>query len=275
MNHLRSSLVVLGTLFFLSPIVAQPPDDLTQRNANEAYGIGISDAALFDQLMVTVPGVGSNSRLVQEQQNLKPYMMPVRQLGVRGDDWSYALAGCLEYYVNLNRNYKDNLSPDYIHLSLQSQGRRPSIEEGLRFLATNGTVSAAIVPYDAGEIPSAVFATNKYTINNYLHIFSGFATQREKVFEVRKALMRGNPVLVDFMADAAFPTLGANRVWEPGRQNDNRYTLIVVGYDETQQAFEVMSCWGSDWANNGYLWVRYSDFAGAANNGYVMVPDIY
>ena len=275
MKHFPLVLAVVLFSLYSTPILAQPPNEVTQRSAVEAQGIGITDAAMIDQMMVTVPGVGSNSRLVQEQQNLKPYMMPVRQLGVRGDDWSYALAGCLEYYVNLHRNYKDNLSPDYIDLSLQSQGRRPSIEEGLRFLASNGTVSAAIVPYDAGEIPSAVFATTKYTINNFLHIFSGYATEREKVFEIRKALMRGNPVLVEFMADAGFPSLAGSRFWEPGRQNDQRYTMIVVGYDETLQAFEVKSCWGSDWANNGYLWVRYNDFAGAASNGYVMVPSIY
>ncbi len=275
MKHISIVTSICLYLALAGTLSAQPVNDVTERNAMEVQQIGITDAALFDRLMVTIDGVGSNSRMVQEQQNLKPYMMPVRQLGVRGDDWSYALASCLEYYVNLRRNYKDNLSPDYINLSLRSQGRRPSIEEGLNFLTSNGTVSAAIVPYDAGEIPPAVFATYKYTINNYLHVFSGFATQREKVFEVRKALMRGNPVLVEFEADAGFPTQSAVRFWEPQRGETSRYTLIVVGYDETQEAFEVMSCWGSDWANNGYLWMRYSDFAQAASNGYVMVPNSY
>ena len=108
-------------LFLLSStaLAAQPPsNNLTSRDASNTVALGVTNNALFDDLMTTIAGVGSNSRLIQEQQSLKPYMMPVRQLGFRGADWSYMLASCLEYYVNINRNYKDNLSPDYISLSL-------------------------------------------------------------------------------------------------------------------------------------------------------------
>lgn len=274
---LYDRLILVGTfiLFFVFIGQAQPPDQLVTKSAMEAPSIGISDANLFDQFMVTVEGVGSNSRLAQEQQSLKPYMMPVRSLGVRGNDWSYALAGCLEYYINLKRNYKDNLSPDYIHLSLQSLGKGTTIEEGLRFLVANGTVSAAIIPYDAVQIPPAVYATQKYAISNFLHVFANFASEREKIFEVRKALMRGNPVIVQFQADSGFPQLGFTRTWEPRGQGSQQYTLLVVGYDENQQAFELKSAWGNDWANNGYLWVEYADFARAATNGYVMIPTNY
>lgn len=275
MRYDRFILACTLLLFFGFFAQAQPPDQLVTKNAMEAPSIGISDASLFDQFMVTVDGVGSNSRFAQEQQNLKPHMMPVRSLGVRGNDWSYALASCLEYYINLKRNYKDNLSPDYINLSLQSLGKGTTIEEGLRFLVANGTVSAAIIPYDAAQIPPAVYATQKYAISNYLHVFANFASEREKIFEVRKALMRGNPVIVQFQADSSFPQLNFTRTWEPRGQASQQYTLLVVGYDENQQAFELKSAWGNDWANNGYLWVKYADFARAASNGFVMIPQNY
>ncbi|MEL6655035.1 MAG: C1 family peptidase [Bacteroidota bacterium] len=264
-------------LFLLSSTIlaAQPPaNNLTSRDAANTTTLGVANNALFDQLMITIAGVGSNSRLIQEQQSLKPYMMPVRRVGFRGSDWSYMLASCLEYYVNINRNYKDNLSPDYISLSLASQGQRPSVAEGLRFLAQNGTVSAAIVPYDAGQIPTTVYATNKYQINNYLHLFQPFASAREKTFEMRKALMRGNPVIIEMQAGPEFSSLEPTRMWEAGRStsNDQSHILLVVGYDENLQAFEVMSSWGSQWANNGYLWISYNDLANRATNGYVMIP---
>ena len=255
-------------------LIAQPPSNLTPRDAQNVTSLGVTNNALFDELMITVAGIGSNARLTQEQQSLKPYMMPVRRVGFRGADWSYMLASCLEYYVNLNQNYKDNLSPDYISLSLASQGQRPSIDQGLRFLAQNGTVSAAIVPYDAAQIPTTVYATAKYQINNYLHLYQPFASAREKIFEIRKALMRGNPVLIEFQTSSEFASTGATRIWEPARasNNDRSYILLVVGFDENRQAFEVMSSWGSQWANNGYLWVSYNDLANRSSNGYVMIP---
>jgi C1A family cysteine protease len=263
--------------FLVTSINAQPPaEKFTTRDANQVRSIGVTDAALFDQLMVTVGGVGSNSRLIQEQQNLKPYMMPVRKLGFRGTAWSYMLAGCLEYYVNIKRNFKDNLSPDYIALSLQSQGTRPSLEQGLQFLVQNGTVSAAIVHYDASQVSSTVYATTKFQINNYLHLFQAFASPREKIFEVRKALMRGNPVLIEFQADQSFSALTQTFEWEATKiSTPQNYTLLIIGFDESKQAFEVMSCWGSEWGNNGYIWMPYNDLANATTNGYVMIPNTY
>lgn len=267
-------LVYLLLFSFVQFVFGQPPNpDLGVKEGIAAPVIGVSDATRFDQLMVTMPGVGSSSRFIQEQQTLKPYMMPVRTVGFRGSDWSYALATCMEYYVNLRRNFKDNLSPDYISLSLQANGQRPTLEQGLRFLVQNGTVSAAIVPYDAAQIPSTVYATAKYNLSNYLHLFQSYASGREKTFEMRKALMRGNPVVIEVNTKSDLPQLSQTLTWKPERTNQpSTFTLIVVGFDEKIKSFEVMSCWGNDWGNNGYCWVTYDDLASVATDGYVMVP---
>jgi len=236
---------------------------------------GISDPDKIDQFLAFVPGIG-NSRGMLTTQSVKPYMMPVRRIGERGTLISYALATCLELYVNNDKNYKVNLSPDYIALSLQSLGQKVSLEEAFRFLVEYGTVNAAIVPYDANQISSSVYATPKYTILNYLHLFRPVTTGRQKVYEVRKALTRGNPVLIELQVDATFKDLTDIAVWEPvANVSDSpyRYPLVVVGFDEDRQAFEVGSAWGSNWANDGYIWVKYSDFEKFALNGYVMVPE--
>lgn len=243
------------------------------KKAGEAVQIGVRDAAMIDRLMLTIPGAAGDTRQALEQQSVKAHMMPVRRVGFRGTDWSYALASCLEFYVNLNRNFKDNLSPDYIALGLRSQNQRPSMEEGLRFLSTNGTVSAAIMPYDADAIPNAVYATNKYRIQNFLYLFGDFMKGRQKTFEVRKALVRGNPVLVELLAGPELPNLRNANEWAPTSNGTQVFTFVVVGYDETRQAFELLSSWGSEWGNNGYIWVKYADFERFARSGFVMVPN--
>lgn len=245
----------------------------TTPRGETGQAIGIADAELMDQLLLHVPGVALNTgRQSLEVQNLKPYLMPVRRVGFRGSEWSYVLASCLEFYVNLNRNYKDNLSPDYINLSLKASGERPDLTHGLRFLATNGTVSAAIMPYDAGAIPQGVFATTAYRIANFLHLFREVTRGREKIFEVRKALTRGNPVIVEMQTGSNFNSLQGALYWEPDGSTGQRHTLLVVGYDETRQAFELQSAFGSAWGDDGYLYVRYPDFEKYALNGYAMVP---
>lgn len=228
---------------------------------------------LVDQLMVTVPGVGSHARDLLTSQSVKPYLMPVRKMGFRGTELSYVVAACLEFYVNLERNYKVNLSPDYISLSLANVGKAVTAEDALRFLAEDGTVSAAILPYDAGALTSAVYATQKYKINNFLYLFRDVTKGRQKAYETRKALMRGNPVIVLVQADESIRSLTDTRFWKPNGPGQHRYPMLIVGYDEEEEAFEAMSCWGRQWGSSGYIMIKYNDFENRVIDGFVMVPE--
>lgn len=264
-RSLFATLIMVFTYFSLNAQINE------RAPANQYMEIGVKDIALIDQLMVVVPGVGSNARDMLQQQSVKAYMMPVRKVGFRGNELSYALASCLEYYVNLEKNYKDNLSPDYISLSLRNSGKQVSIEEAFLFLVQNGTVSAAIMPYDASAITNAVYATPKYQINNYLYLFRDVTQARQKIYETRKALMRGNPILVELRADDTTRNLSGDGLKLP-KNGTKIFPVLVVGYDETRNAFEVMSSWGSNWGNGGYAWMSYEDYGKYTNNGYVMVP---
>jgi hypothetical protein len=272
MNKLIVSLII--SLIFSLTSFAQVQTGKPKKPADANAMIGIQDMQMIEQMMFTVPGVGSNARTMLTSQSVKPYMMPVRKVGYRGSELSYALATCLEFYVNLNKNYKVNLSPDFIKLSIENAGKAVSLEEAFLFLVQNGTVSAAIMPYDSPALTSAVYATQKFNIQNYLHIFRPFTKERQKVFEVRKALMRGNPVLVKVNANANVKALSGQSALNLGGAANETFTFIVVGYDEGENAFELMSSWGSTWGNSGYAWVSYDDFGKYATDGFVMLPQI-
>ena len=259
----------LMAVFSLSMLTAQ--ENEVYQSAKGAR-LGVLDADLIDRMMATVEGIGGNTREMLLHQSVKAYMMPIRQTGQRGTDISYAVASLLEYYVNLDKNYKVNLSPDYISLNLRSAGRGLGIEEAFRFLAEDGTVSAAILPYDATALTSGVYATQKYRIGNYLHLFREVTNDRQRIFEARKALMRGHPVLIEMKASPAMKTLAGQRTYRPEGNASEQYPFIVVGYDEEAEAFELRSCWGRNWADGGYVRISFDDFGKYAVNGYVLVP---
>ncbi|HMQ60644.1 MAG TPA: C1 family peptidase [Flavilitoribacter sp.] len=269
MKNLFTGLMPVLCCLSVLPLSAQ---DMMPKSAR-GLKLGITEEALIDHFLPYVPGAGSNARDLLEAQSLKPYMMPVRQVGVRGESIAYGASILLEFYVNLGKNFKVNLSPDYIGLNLAGAGKPVSFEETLNFLAREGTVNAAIVTYDAREIPGAVMATQKYKIVNYLHIFSDLTKERQRVFETKKALQRGNPVLFEVRADERIRSFTGARYWDPDGQADASYPLIVVGFNENDQAFEVLSCWGNQWGMGGYIWIKYDDFGKYARNGFVLLPE--
>lgn len=230
---------------------------------------GVEEAELIDKLMAVMPGLGSSSQEILNEQSVKPYLMPPRTKGEYGSANCYALAACLEFYANFDNNYKVNLSPDYIYLNLD----KDDLIDGLLFLIQQGTVSAAIVPYQAMLIPSGVRNTTRFSVQNYLHLFRKETSRQQKIFETRKALMRGNPVLVQMRVPADFPALSRIKTWDASSARPEvLYPFLVTSYLEENKTFELMSTWGPEWASNGYLWVEYDDFARLVENGFVLVP---
>lgn len=262
---IRLSLIVMMMTCAFFAGAQDKPDQLVSRSV-----FGVQDAAMIEALMPEMPGFGGSAREMLQQQSVKPFLMPVRNVGVSGDETAYQITAALEYYINRDKNFKINLSPDFISLQLRKKGPY-TIKDALAFLNTNGTVSAAVVAYDASEISEAAFIVPSFKIANYLHLFREMSSPRFAVFEVKKALIRGNPVIVELAVDEKFRQSVGNKFIEPGTP-EGSVTMMVVGFDETSGAFELQACRGYEWGVNGYAWIKFDDFDKCARNGYVLVP---
>lgn len=271
---MRTFFSLLLILSLCTCVRAQTPTDyLPDSDARQGAALlGVSDLQTLDQMMFYIPGIGSPASDLARQ-NIKSYMMPIRKAPNAKMEWAYALAGGLEYYLNLNSNFKDNLSPDYIALSLARKGTAPNIEDGLKLLVQQGTVSAAIVPYGSATIPNAVYSVPRFNITNYGFLFRPDTRARNKVFEAKKALTRGNPVIVQLSTDATFNTLktGSYATNTPGAE---LHYLTVIGFDNQNQYFELRGIQGRDWGEAGYVRISFDNFGRLAQTGYVLIPKL-
>lgn len=253
-------------VFTLFPLSAQ--EDKTRVNTQ---ALGIMSYEEINALLPLIEGIGTTSRETLQGQSVKSYIMPVRKVQQQGEEWAYVLSSCLEFYVNLDKNYKVNLSPDYVILNLISRDKNPGFRTAFEWLAEDGTVSAAILPYGSPALTSAVYATYKYNITNYLHIFRDISRPNQRVFETRKALMRGNPVIVEIRADESIEQQTGSRTMQV-KEGNVLFPFLVVGYDDLDESFELMGAWGRSWGNGGYVKLNYKDFGDFVENGYVIVP---
>ncbi len=259
------SLLFLALFFpkLCTCVLAQNTPDRQEKTAE----LGVRDAALLDDLMYTVPGVAAPTDAIR--QNVKAYMMPIREAPDARTEWAYALTSVLEYYRNLNQNFKDNLSPDYLQLSLANQGTRPNLEDGLRLLVREGTVSASIMPYGSTLVPGAVYSVPKVKIANYGYLFREEARPRNRIFEIKKALSRGNPVLLEVATPPGFTEDASTATTAPVSE---LHYLSVVGYDSGTETFEVRGSFGRMWGEAGYAHLSYTALAQMSRRAFVLIP---
>ena len=56
--------------------------------------------------------------------------------------------------------------------------------------------------------------------------------------------------------------VGSSGYWYPKYSPGGGHAMTVVGYDDTLNggSFRIVNSWGYQWGDNGYAWIRYSDF---------------
>lgn len=101
-------------------------------------------------------------------------------------------------------------------------------------------------------------------LSGAVKLFNTSDSKDIKVQSVKDALVNNHAVVVGMICPPSFQL--AQEFWQPREQPDQQYgghALSVVGYDDTKfgGAFEVVNTWGKDWAQGGFTWLRYKDFA--------------
>ena len=89
----------------------------------------------------------------------------------------------------------------------------------------------------------------------------------DMVLSVKKALAEGTPVSGGWHIPESFFRIKSS-VWYPDPNEadkdwkHNGHAMAIVGYDDhvAGGAFRIMNSWGPDWADKGFVWIRYSDF---------------
>lgn len=101
-------------------------------------------------------------------------------------------------------------------------------------------------------------------IKDFMRLFEDEDNSVLVIQSVKKSIQEKKPVVIGMICPNSF--FKARGVWNPTEEALESYgghALCVVGYDDDQNggAFEIQNSWGKDWGNEGYIWIKYSDFA--------------
>jgi len=283
MKRLKKNIILLWLLLSFSPLFAQN------------YGKGaILDPVLYEQTDAKPVLVSRSYTSLPPSVSLKQYSPIPESQGQYGTcvGWSTAFAArTISESIALGRtnrttNSENVFSPAFVYKNISdNEGKNGAIiSYALDFIRDNGIVKRQAVEKTTAfeKIPLSLFANaRRYPISGYVRLFSNQSgkpgTISERVPPVKKSLAEGKPVIIGMNCADSFNK--AKDIWQPIENPNAKYgghAMCVVGYDDDKGggAFEIQNSWGTDWGNEGYIWIRYSDFAAFVYEAYEIIENL-
>ncbi len=151
------------------------------------------------------------------------------------------------------------------------------VEAAMRFLKSDGNCRR--VEFDTSahctKLPDSTLTTwaKRNRIRDFAPVLP-YKSEKAVVINTLKTLLNDSvPVVIVLEVPKSFAYLPkGEKIWKR-RANEpviGLHCMVVTGYDEDKRLFEVMSSWGTDWADGGFAQVKYEDMGVACLAAYIM-----
>lgn len=173
-------------------------------------------------------------------------------------------------------------SAAYVYNSVKQRhgdcGEGIRLEKALQFLKEQGnclypdfdTTQQCVTKPDTALAKKARYNT----IKDFAPILPLNSQTPQIVNSVKTCLRDSLPVIVVIKV---FPSLlgmeKGERIWQKRVREESvgLHCLVVTGYDERKSLFEVMSSWGTEWADGGFAYIDYGDMGAICQAAYTLV----
>jgi len=246
-------------------------------------GLLIDDAA-YQQIPLQTAPQGAR---IASRASLKQYAPRPQDQGQYNNCVGWAVAyGARTIMFAQERGMKDKrmiqqyaFSPAFTYKLIsksRSCNEAVSIEAALASMEQQGAALKQQVPETCvSRLYSRDYSNaRRYKIGGYSRLFYRDARSNDKIQSVKYAIAQGQPVVVGMNCTPSFENAENKNLWRRTESMHTRnyfgHALCVVAYDNEKYggAFQLMNSWGTNWGNDGFIWVKYADFAAFTKYGY-------
>lgn len=193
-----------------------------------------------------------------------------RQSSCVGWATGYALKA---YQEKLETNILFNFSPSFIYNQINN-GRDggSNMVDALNILSQQGICIYDEMPYNENDYLTKPSEAQKSKAKKYKIDFWRRVNVLD-IKEVKAQINAGYPVVIAAIVDEGFGKINSydsKNIWK--KQLGNKlggHAMLVIGYDDDNNAFKIINSWGTEWGANGYGWIDYNYFPKVVKEGYV------
>jgi hypothetical protein len=241
-----------------------PASEIRALGALEEHNVGAVADESFHTALTTLP-----ASFDWRNYNGGNYVTPVRNQGNCGSCWVFSTTAALEAKTLITYNWPGtNLDlSEQIVLSCSGGGNCANggyASDAADYLVNYGTSLESCYPYTQADgtcsSRCANWQSSAYKIASWSYVFAGGTASTNTL---KNAIYTSGPVVAWFRVYYDFQHFYGSGVYSytSGSWVGNHFVL-VVGWDDSQNAFIVKNSWGSSWGESGYFRISYSELAG-------------
>lgn len=221
----------------------------------------ISPAAI-ELIKVRLVGCFANSRKYDARN--QGYVTPVRDQQC-GNCWAYSAVGAYEgsykkingSFINASEQHAENCVDGDCGGGLAYRIMEWMVDQN-KNLATEAAIpDAGVDQACGGGTPS----TNYYATDWGVVDPSGDISKIASVAAIKEAMCKYGPIAVSVQVTPLFQNY-TNGVFYEFTSNyaspTSNHAVVLVGWDDDKGAWLMKNSWGTDWGEDGYMWIKYN-----------------
>jgi C1A family cysteine protease len=225
-------------------------------------------------ISVETPLVGLPASL-DWRSNPYNYVTPVRDQGSCGSCWAFATTGALESYT-LIKNNQPNMNVDLAEQILVSCSHAGScgggyIDQASDFIRDTGLPEESCYPYTARNGNCRRACTNWWLntdmIDSWSYVTTTSLTDND-IDDIKNALDTYGPLVTTMNVYTDFFSYESGIYSYASGNYEGGHAILIVGYDDANHYFIVKNSWGTNWGEDGFFNIAYSQINPPVEFGY-------
>lgn len=233
---------------------------------NGEYGIDSDNLLLDFDIPVDLP----------DNFDISHFLPPIRSQGTQGSCVSWAISYYLKSLQEKIENetdftINDITSPAYTYNQItQGNCTGTQLVETLELLKTKGVCTWNSFPYTGTNCElQPTDKQDEQALQNRISDYKCLSGEN-MVNEMKGLIYQRKPIIISAYLSSEFGKidrfgLTAYREHQVDYSLDRCHAMLVVGYSDNYKAFKVVNSWGTDWGDDGFVWIDYAAFHNVSN----------
>jgi len=199
---------------------------------------------------------------------------PVKNQGSCGSCWAFSTVGSFESSILKKTLVTKDLSEQYL-ISCNSDGWSCSggwfghnyhLNKKITSEPAAGAVYESDFPYKAANVACGSPHVHNEKLISWKYVQSTNPYSVPSVAAIKQAISTYGPISAAVCVGSNFQkyTSGVFSTNESCGSGAVNHAIVLVGWDDTKQAWYLRNSWGANWGENGYMWIKYN----TSNVGY-------